>query len=279
MKRPSVDGNLTLPTHRRAWIRDMAAVATFASIPWRAKANVSGLTSEHRRAPSSGMHTTRNSVDCAVIQYSARLFDREDPDLSMRRVFGRTAQLMDEMAHFGPMPEILAFNAMPAAAQRPATPVAAIEVPGAETQALAARAKQYGVWLAFGCYAHSPRQTREGIALGVLIAPSGCIVSTRTLVDSAPQLPISWVSDDGGRRSVCFGPLPDLLVNLGKASGNQASTATATCYRIEAVPARKTAILEPNGTPCASAFGPHEEIVRATIEMGRLRSHRPGKII
>jgi predicted amidohydrolase len=53
----------------------------------------------------------------------------------------------------------------------------AIELPGSETEAIGARAKKYGCYIAFGCYAKEKGWDNHVINMSVIIGPDGNIVS------------------------------------------------------------------------------------------------------
>ena len=53
----------------------------------------------------------------------------------------------------------------------------AIELPGPETEAIGARARKYGCYIAFGCYAHEKGWDNHVINMSVIIGPNGEIVS------------------------------------------------------------------------------------------------------
>ena len=53
----------------------------------------------------------------------------------------------------------------------------AIELPGPETAAIGERAKKYGCYIAFGCYAHEKGWDNHVINMSVIIGPNGDIVS------------------------------------------------------------------------------------------------------
>jgi predicted amidohydrolase len=53
----------------------------------------------------------------------------------------------------------------------------AIELPGPESEAIGARAKKYGCYIAFGCYAKEKDWPRHVINMSVIVGPDGTIVS------------------------------------------------------------------------------------------------------
>lgn len=53
----------------------------------------------------------------------------------------------------------------------------AFELPGPETEAIGARAKKYGCYIAFGCYAKEEGWPRHVINMSVIVGPDGNIVS------------------------------------------------------------------------------------------------------
>jgi len=53
----------------------------------------------------------------------------------------------------------------------------ALDLPGPETEAIGARAKKYGCYIAFGCYAREQGWPRHVINMSVIVGPDGNIVS------------------------------------------------------------------------------------------------------
>jgi predicted amidohydrolase len=53
----------------------------------------------------------------------------------------------------------------------------ALDLPGPETEAIGARAKKYGCYIAFGCYAREQGWPRHVINMSVIVGPDGDIVS------------------------------------------------------------------------------------------------------
>ena len=60
---------------------------------------------------------------------------------------------------------------------RPELNRVAFELPGPETEAIGARAKRYGCYIAFGCYAKEEGWPRHVINMSVIVGPDGNIVS------------------------------------------------------------------------------------------------------
>lgn len=53
----------------------------------------------------------------------------------------------------------------------------AFDLPGPETEAVGARARRYGCYIAFGCYAREPGWPRHVINMSVIVGPTGDVVA------------------------------------------------------------------------------------------------------
>ncbi len=90
--------------------------------------------------------------------------------------------LVDAAFAFGGGPDLLMFHEFPitgfgAGWTRKDVLKVAIEIPGVETEALSAKARQYGVYLVFGSYARDPAWPGHSLSITTIIGPDGAILA------------------------------------------------------------------------------------------------------
>lgn len=124
---------------------------------------------------------TKDTVDYACVQYSGLPVDPADPRPGLNGTLKRMVTLIDEHAHWAGPADLLSFHAFPmtgyAGWTRDEMRAVSIEIPGPETDVLAAKAREYSLWLTFGCYARDPDWPGHILRLGVLMNPKGEIVA------------------------------------------------------------------------------------------------------
>ncbi|WP_380875796.1 hypothetical protein ACFB49_06050 [Sphingomonas sp. DBB INV C78] len=90
--------------------------------------------------------------------------------------------LIDAAFAFGAGPDLLFFHEFPitgfgAGWTRKDVLKVAIEIPGAETVAIAKKAKQYGIYIVFGSYARDPDWPGHALSITTVIGPDGSILA------------------------------------------------------------------------------------------------------
>lgn len=133
----------------------------------------------------------KDCVDYACIQHTVLPVDPADPRPGINRNLKRMVTLIDEHAHWAGPADLLSFHAFPSAGSagwaREEMRAVSIEVPGPETDVLAAKAREYKLWLTFGCYARDPDWPGHVLMLSVLINPKGEIVAKHWTTSGAPD--------------------------------------------------------------------------------------------
>lgn len=123
----------------------------------------------------------KDSIDYACVQHPVLPVDPNNPHPGIAANLKRMVTLIDEHAHWAGPADLLSFHEFPisgyAGWTRKEMLSVAIEIPGEETEVLAAKAKEYGIWLTFGCYARDPDWPDHVLMLGVLMNPKGEIVA------------------------------------------------------------------------------------------------------
>lgn len=123
----------------------------------------------------------KDTVDYACVQHPVLPVDPADPQPGINSNLKRMVTLIDEHAHWAGPADLLSFHEFPIAGYagwtRDEMLAVAIDLPGKETDVLAAKAREYNIWLTFGCYARDPDWPGHVLMLGVLMNPEGEIVA------------------------------------------------------------------------------------------------------
>jgi len=104
-----------------------------------------------------------------------------NPQREMKANLDHMLELIDQANGFGGPQDLVCFHEQPIMGWNPWTREqalrVAIEIPGPETEALGAKAKQYGCYITFGTYAKDRDWPGHLLLNGVLIGPSGSVVA------------------------------------------------------------------------------------------------------
>lgn len=130
----------------------------------------------------------KETVDHACVQHTAVPIDPADPQPGINRNLKRMVTLIDEHAHWAGPADLLSLSEFPMSGHAGWTKdemlAIAIELPGKETEVLAAKAREHDMWLTFGCYARDPDWPGHVVKLGVLMDPNGQIVAKHWMTPS-----------------------------------------------------------------------------------------------
>ncbi|MFN6934632.1 MAG: nitrilase-related carbon-nitrogen hydrolase [Tsuneonella sp.] len=124
----------------------------------------------------------KESWTLGVVQARALPVDLHRVDASRNDNLAHMIRLIDAAFAFGSGPDLLMFHEFPitgfgAGWTRKDVLKAAIEIPGAETERLAAKARQHGVYLVFGSYARDPAWPGHALSITTIIGPEGRILA------------------------------------------------------------------------------------------------------
>ncbi len=180
MTRRPTDTEFAEFVSRRGLIGAAGGLAAFAATVRPAEAQSPTVS-----VPPSGRPATvslkEDVIDYALVQHPVLPVDPNAPRQGIRENLARMAQLLDEAANMGPMPDLISFHEFPIAGYafwtRKEMLAVSIDIPGEETRFLAEKAKQLGVWLTFGCYARDKDWPDHVLMLGVLMNPAGEVVA------------------------------------------------------------------------------------------------------
>lgn len=117
-----------------------------------------------------------------VVQARALPVDLGRVDASRKENLAHMVRLIDAAFAFGAGPDLLLFHEFPitgfgAGWTRKDVLKVALEIPGAETEALAAKARQHGVYLVFGSYARDAAWPGHALSITTVIGPDGRILA------------------------------------------------------------------------------------------------------
>lgn len=114
-----------------------------------------------------------------LVQSRVHSFAANEWKAGMKRNLAHMLQLVDN-AHYIGKPDLLQFHEFPLSGWRKWTRSEidkfAIEIPGRETEAIAAKARQYGTWIVFGAYARDPDWPGHILSITTIIDDKGEIV-------------------------------------------------------------------------------------------------------
>jgi predicted amidohydrolase len=150
-----------------------------------------GTVQVARRGEYAKAALRQDSINVTAIQSVVRSVDVRNLAATMKANLKHVTDLID-MAQgssddwggerlWGAKQDLLSMHEFPIQGFQPWTRTelnrVAIELPGPETEAVGAKAKKYGCYISFGCYAKDKDWPRHVINMSVLMGPDGNIVS------------------------------------------------------------------------------------------------------
>jgi predicted amidohydrolase len=133
----------------------------------------------------------QEAINVSAIQSRVRAVDLDNLGPSMKANLDHVLQLIDyaqgapeawgNERRWGAKQDLICMHEFPVQGFQPWTRKemnrVAFELPGPESQAIGERARRYGCYIAFGCYARDPDWPGHVINMSVIVGPSGDIVS------------------------------------------------------------------------------------------------------
>ncbi len=120
-------------------------------------------------------------VAVAAVQSRIRAVDGQKPGPGIRDNLAHMLELIDKVQFFGGTKDLLCFHEFPLQGWNPwdrkELERLAIEIPGPETEAIAARARQYNCYIQFGAYAVDKDWPGHILSLTSIIGPTGELVA------------------------------------------------------------------------------------------------------
>ena len=160
-----------------------AAIAAGAA----ASTVTSGSTSSPREGLSFSSDGTyevqplsHQNLMLGVVQSRVRAVDGANPAPGIKANLKHMLELIDNAFHYGGGPDLLQFHEFPITGwnkwSRKEILRFAIDIPGPETEAISAKAKEYGCYIVFGSYARDPAWPGHVLSVTTIIGPQGEIV-------------------------------------------------------------------------------------------------------
>ncbi len=119
----------------------------------------------------------KDDITLTVVQTRVRAVDAKSPAKGMQENLDHMLKAIDKVFHFNPPSDIVQFHEFPLTGfdvwTRKEVLGLAIEVPGKETGAIGAKAKQYGCYIVFGSYVVDPDWPNHVLSLTTIIGPDG----------------------------------------------------------------------------------------------------------
>lgn len=121
------------------------------------------------------------AIRLSAIQSRVRQVDVENVGPTLKANVDHMLDLIDAANNWGGPKDLLFFHEFPITGYsntwgRPEALTAAIEIPGPETEAIGAKAKQYGNYIVFGSYAKDPDWPDHLLSITTIIGPDGEII-------------------------------------------------------------------------------------------------------
>lgn len=180
---------------RRRLVAGLAGLAAAGQAPGAAAAagqpvNVAPNGRAYARIP-----LRRDTVTVGAIQTRIRAVDGGAPAKGIRANLAHLLQVIDKVQEFGGRKDLLCFHEFPLQGWNPwdrrELERLCIEIPGPETEQIAARARQYQCYIQFGAYAVDRDWPGHVLSITTIIGPDGRIVArdwkARNIVGVFPE--------------------------------------------------------------------------------------------
>lgn len=137
----------------------------------------------------------RDTVSVAAVQSRIRAVDGQAPSKGIRANLDHMLELVDKVQSFGGAKDLLCFHEFPLQGWNPwdrrELERLSIDIPGPETAAIAAKAKQYGCYIQFGAYARDRDWPGHVLSITSIVGPQGELVArdwkARNIVGVFPE--------------------------------------------------------------------------------------------
>lgn len=123
---------------------------------------------------------SKESFRLAVVQTRVKAVAAAAPARGLKENLTHTIEAIDKVFHFGGRPDILQFHEFPLTGfdvwTRKQALRLALEIPGEETAALGAKAREYGCYIVFGSYAVDRDWPDHLLSITTIIGPDGQVL-------------------------------------------------------------------------------------------------------
>jgi predicted amidohydrolase len=123
----------------------------------------------------------KDTIAVAAVQSRIRAVDGKAPEKGVRANLAHMLELIDKVQFYGGSKDLLCFHEFPLQGWNPwdrrELERLAIEIPGPETEEIAARAKRYGCYVQFGAYARDRDWPGHVLSITSIVGPDGRLVA------------------------------------------------------------------------------------------------------
>lgn len=172
---------------RRLFLAAAAAGAASAAGTAGAAANAAAPTAKAGvSVPANGRNYARvplrrDSVVVSAVQSRIRSVDSQSPAKGIRENLAHMIDLIDKTQFYGGRKDLLCFHEFPLQGWNPWDRAElerlSIDLPGEQTEALGAKAKEYGCYIQFGAYARDRDWPGHVLSVTSIIGPDGKLVA------------------------------------------------------------------------------------------------------
>ena len=173
--------------NRRQWLTAGAALAGSTGLAGLASTKIHAAQSNAALSvPGNGRKYARvplaqDSVTVSAVQSRVRAVDGKNPGPGIRANLDHMLELIDKSQFFGGKKDLLCFHEFPLQGWNPwdrkELERLAIEVPGPETEEIAAKARQYSCYIKFGAYVVDADWPGHVLSMTSIIGPDGQLVA------------------------------------------------------------------------------------------------------
>ena len=194
---------------RRELLRRVGAIGLFAALAGQASTSAGGLSpgKSQSGSPRNGKATAaievaqrgvyasaplrQTAINVCAIQSRVRSVDLRNLDATVKANLAHDLTLIDQAQGsaeewggerlWGSKQDLICLHEHPIEGFQPWTRKelerVAFDLPGRESEAIGAKARKYGCYIAFGCYARDRDWPRHAINMSVIVGPTGEIIA------------------------------------------------------------------------------------------------------
>jgi predicted amidohydrolase len=183
------DENTDTGLSRRGFLSTGALTGAAAAVGGLGAVTSRSAWSQHEREAgisvrSDGTYDTvplrKPTIELGVVQSRVRGVDASNPQVGLKSNLAHMLELIDKSFHFGGKPDILFFHEFPITGWNTWTRAEILrfapEIPGEESEAIGAKAKEYGCYIVFGSYAQDRDWPDHVLSITTIVGPDGQVV-------------------------------------------------------------------------------------------------------
>lgn len=164
-----------------AGLLSAAGAVSLGSVKRLAAANNAELSVPANGRDYERVELRKETITVSAVQSRVRAIEAGSPRKGIQANLDYMLELIDKAQFYGGVKDLLCFHEFPLQGWNPwdmkELQRVAIEIPGPETESIAAKAKQYGCYIKFGAYAVDADWPGHVLSLTTIIGPQGQIVA------------------------------------------------------------------------------------------------------